>query len=228
MAANLLPPVPPIGKDGFKDPVWAKWLGALHSTVVTNPSAIAVAEANGFAGAVVQPRNGVATITLLVTTTGLLKGNGKQLLPAIAGTDYLVQNQSITFTGDVTGKGSLTVPLVLASYIGAYQEATTASSVTLVSNAVTPVLTMTLPAGDWEVSGASTITGATTLGTIGASSSNNAFGSLGSYVSAPTGATLTPTIRFNVSASANVYLLVQTTFTGVVTATGFLRARRVR
>jgi hypothetical protein len=46
-----------------------------------------VATANGFAGTVAILNN-EATITLRTTITGVLKGNGTALLPAVSGTDY--------------------------------------------------------------------------------------------------------------------------------------------
>ena len=119
MAAPILPPVPRIGKDGFQDPVWPKWLNNLHQTVTvvaaTSPSSIAVASANGFTGTVEQPPDGTATITLQTSIYGVLKGNGQQLLPAIAGTDYLVSNQLIKVSGDATASGNSLLALTLAN-----------------------------------------------------------------------------------------------------------------
>lgn len=232
MANNLLPPVPPITADGFQDPVWAKWLGTLHSTVtnvVTNPSSIAVAPANGFAGTVSQIKGGTATITLQATTEGLLKGNGQQLVPAVAGTDYLIENQNIKVTGDVTGNGTTAIALTLAAYIGECVEQTSPSSVTLTSGAVININTLALTPGDWDVSGVATVTGASTSTMLGISTGSD-FGNLGSYtqVFGGAGTMLTPPVRINVSATTNVNLLVQSVFTGSATGTGYLRARRVR
>lgn len=118
MSQPLLPPVPPIGKDGFQDPVWPKWLNALRQTasyVVTSPSSIAVAASNGFSGTVEQPAGGEATITLETTVTGVLKGNGLQLVPAKPGVDYLIQNQLVTLKGDVTGSATNIITTTLAN-----------------------------------------------------------------------------------------------------------------
>ena len=46
-----------------------------------------IATSNGFAGTV-SVVNNEATVTLKTTVTGLIKGNGTALLPAVSGTDY--------------------------------------------------------------------------------------------------------------------------------------------
>jgi hypothetical protein len=46
-----------------------------------------IATSNGFAGTTTSLNN-VATITLRTTVTGIIKGNGSALLPAVSGTDY--------------------------------------------------------------------------------------------------------------------------------------------
>jgi hypothetical protein len=234
MAAPLLPPVPPIGKDGFQDPVWPKWLNNLHqavTVVVGNPSAIAVASANGFSGTVDQPTGGVATITLQATTTGLLKGNGQQLVPAKAGVDYLVANQNISVTGDVTGSGSTSIALSLAQYIGQYQQAV--GNATNVTNTPSSILSLILTAGDWDVSGVASFApaGSITNAQVGISASSAGFGTLGTYVLYTTGigTVTTPVVRVTLTAASVVYLVAACSFTGAsATGQGFLRARQVR
>lgn len=282
---QLLPPVPPIGKDGFQDPVWAKWLNALHGTVtqvVASPSSIAISAANGFSGTVSQPAGGEATITLEATTSGILKGNGQQLVPAVAGVDYLVQNETIKVTGDATGNGSVAIVLTLANNataranlglasmatqaasnvavtggsialtgaftpntilgihgtvlgdnvqtggVGEYAEVTESSASTLTSGVALNILTLPLAAGDWDVSGVAAIVGATTSTIIGVTV--NTFNKLGSSVQVfgAAGTLATPVVRVNVSTNTNVFLTAQSVFTGTATATGYLRARRVR
>jgi hypothetical protein len=80
---------------------------------------ITVATANGFAGTATA--TSTPQITLTTSVTGLIKGNGIALSAAVAGTDYLIANQTISFTptGDVTGSAtgstSLTPALTLAT-----------------------------------------------------------------------------------------------------------------
>jgi hypothetical protein len=232
MVAPLLPPVPPIGKDGFQDPVWPKWLANLHSsvtTVVTNPSAIAVASANGFSGSVVQPPGGVATITVSATTSGILKGNGQQLIPAVAGIDYLVTNLPITLTGDVTGNGTINIPTTLSANFGAYAE--NLVKLITIPAGTQSILAVNLAAGDWDVTGVVTFSSAVTSAKAGVSTNNTNFGGFGSYVLYTTNSETfsLPTVRVSFASASVVYLMVNCTFTGTsCTGEGFLRARRVR
>jgi len=48
---------------------------------------VVIASVNGFAGTVTTANN-VATVTLKTTVTGIIKGDGTSLLPAVSGTDY--------------------------------------------------------------------------------------------------------------------------------------------
>lgn len=45
----------------------------------------------------------------------LLKKSGAAIVAAVAGTDYLTTNQTITHTGDVTGSGTTSIPMTIAS-----------------------------------------------------------------------------------------------------------------
>jgi hypothetical protein len=54
---------------------------------------VSVATANGFAGTVATPTTTPA-ITITTNQTGLLKGNGTAILPAVAGTDFLLPTGS--------------------------------------------------------------------------------------------------------------------------------------
>jgi len=99
---------------------------------------------------------------------------------------------------------------------------------------------LVLTAGDWDVSGqvnySTTGTGGTgyaaAINTVSATFPTQG-GALGySYITLPTtlgnqSLGLMPS-RINVSASQNVYLVGYTAFTGTCTASGYLRARRVR
>jgi len=77
-------------------------------------TSVSVASSNGFSGSVSNPST-TPQLTLGTSLNGLLKGNGTGLVVATPGTDYLVGNQTITFTGDVTGTGSTAVTLSLSN-----------------------------------------------------------------------------------------------------------------
>ena len=69
-----------------------------------------VATANGFAGTVAILNN-EATITLRTTITGVLKGNGTALLPAVSGTDYAppTSGGSILYGNGAGGFSNVTI-----------------------------------------------------------------------------------------------------------------------
>lgn len=74
------------------------YLGSGGGTV----TALSVVTANGFAGTVANPSTTPA-ITLTVTATGILKGNGTAISAAVSGTDYA---PATTGTGILKGNGS--------------------------------------------------------------------------------------------------------------------------
>ena len=75
---------------------------------------VSVVSANGFAGTVATASTTPA-ITLTTTITGLLKGNGTAISAAVAGTDYLTSNQSITLSGDISGTGSTAITTTIGA-----------------------------------------------------------------------------------------------------------------
>lgn len=101
-----LPPVPPVGKEGLQDPVWARWLGLLRNNIVQAITSVAINTANGFSGSV-SVSGGVSTITIGVTVSGLLKGSAGGIVAATAGTDYV---QSVSVTAPVTNSGTAANP----------------------------------------------------------------------------------------------------------------------
>lgn len=125
--------------------------------------------------------------------------------------------------------------------VGEFPAASTASTA-LTSGTAANGATVTLPAGDWEVSGSVQInpsaSTAMTLVAVGISTvsitrpanfyqetlSQLTFGALAQVIS-------TPITRISVSASTPVYLTVMVVYTGgtgVTAAPGYIRARRVR
>lgn len=107
------------------DGTWAVPAGGSggSGTVTT----VSVVNANGFAGSVANAGSTPA-ITLQTTITGLLKGNGAgSIVAAVAGTDYITGNQTITLSGDATGSGTTSLPLTLTtvnSNVGTFGSAT--------------------------------------------------------------------------------------------------------
>lgn len=87
-------------------------LGIGNGTVTS----VSVVSANGFAGTVATDTTTPA-ITLSTTVTGILKGDGTGVTAAVAGTDYLVSNQTITLSGAVTGSGTTSIATTLANSI---------------------------------------------------------------------------------------------------------------
>jgi len=106
----------------------------------------------------------------------------------------------------------------------------TSSAVGLVSAAVTNLASLALTPGDWDVSGYVVFAAGTGthsffgvgIGTIDTSS----------FATYPTGAfnqTLPTTLhRMNIATAATVWVVAQALFTGTMTATGTINARRAR
>jgi hypothetical protein len=69
-----------------------------------------VATANGFSGTVTVLNN-EATVTLKTTVTGIIKGNGTALLPAVSGTDYAppTSGASILYGNGLGGFSNVTI-----------------------------------------------------------------------------------------------------------------------
>lgn len=69
---------------------------------------VSIVTANGFAGSVATPTTTPA-ITISTTVTGILKGNGTSISAATAGTDYVTDSSTNTFTNktyDTAGTGN--------------------------------------------------------------------------------------------------------------------------
>lgn len=150
---------------------------------------------------------------------------------------YWRQDGSIVTKGSV---GDVTGGSAGAGLIGEYQAAT-ASSLTLTNGTATNLTSVSLTAGDWDVSGVglSTISGGSSITAqeVGISTTSATFGAFGTNTSvsgttvAGSGQTMaTPTVRINVSVTTTVYLVMANFFSaGTSTANaGLIRARRVR
>lgn len=126
-----------------------------------------------------------------------------------------------------------------AGSVGEYVTAT-GGPLSLTSSTTMNLTSISLTAGDWDVSGVIQFGGAgTTVITneyVGISTTSATLGSIGSVsaIQVSHAASLgdiipTPVVRLSLSATTTVYLVTNTTFnTSTATATGLIRARRVR
>lgn len=125
----------------------------------------------------------------------------------------------------------------VAGIVGEFVELT-GSSVTLNAGVDTNGLSMTLQAGDWDVSasGAFIVGAATSTGVrIGVSTASATYGGLATYTQVPANTTGTnivmhsPTVRISVTAATTVYVVVTAYLvSGSISSTSYIRARRVR
>lgn len=138
--------------------------------------------------------------------------------------------------------GTTTNDNAISGSIGEFPTPSNLSSVSLTTGVAANVSSISLSAGDWDVScntayapaGTTTINGYAT----GISTTSATFAGPGTYTSiigaSFTGSTgspaiTTPTIRESLSATTTIYCVASMTFgTSTATASGFLRARRIR
>ena len=134
------------------------------------------------------------------------------------------------------GKGVVDGSDATAGQVGEYLTAS-GSGVGLGGGTPANVATLSLTAGDWDVSGnvAFATTGATTAVVAGVSTVSGAFGSVYTHNSGTLGTSVQHrlgtggSVRVNVTAAATVYLVAAASFSGGgVTASGEVWARRVR
>jgi hypothetical protein len=91
---------------------------------------VVIASVNGFAGDVVDANN-EATVTLKTTVTGIIKGNGTALLPAISGTDYAPATSGVSI---LYGNGA-----------GGFSNVTIGSGLTFTGGTLTSLSSMVYP-----------------------------------------------------------------------------------
>lgn len=142
-------------------------------------------------------------------------------------------------------QGTATNDNATAGYIGEYVSSTIASgsAVSLTTNTTANVTSISLTAGDWDVTGVVDFQyGATTSITnlVGGSSTTSAtlgardtFFDFETAANVPTAtadaAFVIPTTRISIAATTTVYLVAQATFTvSTLKAYGTIRARRMR
>lgn len=150
-----------------------------------------------------------------------------------------------TFSGAITPSqtngivGTTTNNNANAGSVGEYSTNTT-SGTSLTSGTTANATTISLTAGDWDVSGEVTYSAAagciptafqqsisTTSATGGGSGTQTL--SSNTYSTASTNVMATPRVRISIAATTTVYLTANALFSGgTMSAAGFIRARRVR
>jgi hypothetical protein len=188
-----------------------------------------------------------------VTGTATSFNGGSDIsIPAIITSGSTITSPAFagTATGALTSKvvqgvtdGS--VPSI-SSYIGELVEASQPSATTITTGATINAVTLSLGVGEWEVFGNAsfnfTTTVVTALTTIAVSVSNVSgslqdskqqlltLPALASSTASPAFALVTPRVSVSVTGSPTpIYLVIKApTFTGTVTFTGTIKARRVR
>lgn len=137
--------------------------------------------------------------------------------------------------------GTTTNDSANAGSIGEYASSTQSTPQALTTNTALNVTSISLTAGDWDVTGIVAITAASTTqlnNIVGGSNTTSAtIGSLGTYFQIIPGNTNStalynipiPTTRYSLSATTTIYLVAQVGFnTSTASATGVIRARRIR
>lgn len=137
-------------------------------------------------------------------------------------------------------KGTTTNDNAATGYIGEYVSSTVASgsAITLTNATAANVTSLSLTAGDWDVSGVITFNGAVTgsYSTAGISTTSAAHQAYPNSVDSPylptaaaNASTVVPAIRISVASTTTVYLVALEAFSaGTAKAYGFISARRVR
>lgn len=177
-------------------------------------------------------------------------GASKSLTLGMAGGDLITDAKVYANGGmEVTGTlyafsgvaGTATNDNAAAGCVGEFVSATLAqgSAITLTTTTAANVTSISLTAGDWDVTGAVAheYSSANLSQDYGGSTATSAtLNGLGSYFSHPysqsiTGTYITaiPVFRYSLSATTTVYLVAQSNFSsGTAKAYGYIRARRVR
>jgi len=200
-----------------------------------------VALANGGTGATTaaNARTNLGLGTAATQNTGTSGAN----VPLLNGANTWSSAQ--TFSAAITPSqtagivGTTTNNSVTAGSIGEYVTAT-GSSVALTTATNANVTSISLTAGDWDVSGGGSLqsasSGTLTNSILGISTTSATFGGTGTLWNLAFGiganggvAQALPTVRVSVAATTTVYCVAQGTFSsGSASASCLLRARRVR
>ncbi|GAC1040835.1 beta strand repeat-containing protein [Rhizobium sp. No.120] len=224
-------------------------VGVPTSSILSNGTNQAAGISELFSDNIVSFRN--ASGKAILNIQGVASGvNGVQALGAATGQAVAVQavgddtNIPIQIqgkgTGDVRIKGAGTNSNAQTGDVGEYVSNST-TGVSLTSATTANITSISLTAGDWDVTGTCTFvpanTTAPTLMQCGASTTSATLGGLGQNsflgVTFPTNGQsqgfVAPRQRISVASTTTVYLVGQSSFTvSTMTANGFISARRVR
>jgi hypothetical protein len=160
--------------------------------------------------------------------------------PSTASVTTLIASGAITPSTTAGIVGTTAANNANAGSVGEFPTPTNLTGVSLSSGVAATVASISLTAGDYDVSGTAVfIPAGTTLiasENVGISTTAGSLGALGAYTSFnfnhPVGSAdtiSTPVVRINVSVTTTVYCTVNSMFsTSTATASGFIRARRVR
>lgn len=154
----------------------------------------------------------------------------------------LSEKLRIKANGGVIAKGTITNDNAASGFIGEFVSSTisSGSALSLTTATSTDITSISLTAGDWDVSGVInfTTTGASSSDFKSGSNSTSAtFGGENTYANLPLVATglsdiLTqnvPTTRYSLSSTTTIYLIASASFTvGSISAYGTIKARRIR
>ena len=238
--------------------------GTQTISTVSSPAGTALTLATGTSGTALSIASATNAVTLASTTASTSTTTGSLVVSGgvgVAGQIYAagIQNTPIgattpsTVTGStidaqtlLKGKGTATNDSAASGYIGEYISAAVAeaSAISLTNATHANVTSITLTAGDWDLSGVVNLrtgSGVTTTQNIGSVHTVSAtFPGVDSYqvVTYPVGvaagalcAMPVPTFRVSVASSTTYYLLAYSAFSGgaaTCTAWGRIFARRVR
>lgn len=212
----------------------------------------------------ITPTLGVATGTSLKFSgnNGLIDSNGNELLalsPTASAVNYwtianaaTAGNPILSMTGSdsniigyLQGKGTGTIAVkgtgtndsAAAGYVGEYisSQILFASATSLTTATVKNVTSISLTAGDWDVSGQVSVTSSIATQAVSCAISTTSATLPDFSVYSTIGATtvsvsmIMSTQRINISSTTTVYLVAEASFSGgTCTACGFIGARRAR
>ncbi len=175
-----------------------------------------------------------AQVTALGTRMTAEEGKVNDI--AHGGTGAKTASAARTALGAKADTGVTDATNAAAGATGEYLSATT-SSTSLTTGVISNATSLTLTAGDWDVSGVVQFDNSAAMTTIQAGTSVNTAASQGfpynsalvSAISAGTQRLVIPLRRVNVSTNTTIYAIALAGFTsGTCTVNGFLSARRIR
>ena len=178
-----------------------------------------------------------------VTLSNAVTGTGNMVLSASPTLTGTLTAAAGSFSGQLIGKGTTTNDSAAAGYIGEYIESVIATpGVSPTSGNPIDVGSISLTAGDWDVSGLVVTSGSAVLtqvfawvsatsATLPSPLSAGGFAAVNTptAVATGTGSLVTGVARFSLSGTTTVYLSTRATYTSTTPLTfGVIRARRVR